>query len=322
MKQGIHLIFFFLYLKQGIHINIFFFPPFKKTSKKNSRNETDTHSWNSGPLSSLTKWASKPTSLSQKLSWAWPIKHTMGLTAHFATWHCPNSIIDQLRLNNPTLSLSQDWKKPAVAFTFLIIVHVTTNHWYVDIFSIFLNLKKSENVDPNYFWSTQYFRGINGTWLKHLISFPYHQHIYLVYVLLIHSLTPISQSYPYIFIVLFLPSFVAPKSQLSKLLSSSMATQGQVITCKGTEQLFSLSISLRICVCILLVWNGCGCGCGVFGLNRKCEAAVAWEPNKPLVIEDVQVAPPQAGEVRIKILYTALCHTDAYTWGGKVHFFS
>ncbi|KAG5586946.1 hypothetical protein H5410_047380 [Solanum commersonii] len=48
-----------------------------------------------------------------------------------------------------------------------------------------------------------------------------------------------------------------------------------------------------------------------------CKAAVAWEPNKPLVIEDVQVAPPQAGEVRVKVLYTALCHTDAYTWSGK-----
>ncbi|KAL5705272.1 hypothetical protein ACHQM5_023600 [Ranunculus cassubicifolius] len=49
-----------------------------------------------------------------------------------------------------------------------------------------------------------------------------------------------------------------------------------------------------------------------------CKATVAWEPNKPLVIEDVEVAPPQAGEVRIKILFTALCHTDAYTWSGKV----
>lgn len=49
---------------------------------------------------------------------------------------------------------------------------------------------------------------------------------------------------------------------------------------------------------------------------------MAWEPNKPLVIEDVQVAPPQAGEVRIKILFTALCHTDAYTWSGKVLAFS
>ncbi|KAJ7008975.1 hypothetical protein NC653_007586 [Populus alba x Populus x berolinensis] len=47
------------------------------------------------------------------------------------------------------------------------------------------------------------------------------------------------------------------------------------------------------------------------------ETAVAWEANKPLVIEEVQVAPPQAGEVRVKILFAALCHTDAYTWSGK-----
>uniref|UniRef100_A0A0E0K6U2 S-(hydroxymethyl)glutathione dehydrogenase n=1 Tax=Oryza punctata TaxID=4537 RepID=A0A0E0K6U2_ORYPU len=46
-------------------------------------------------------------------------------------------------------------------------------------------------------------------------------------------------------------------------------------------------------------------------------AAVAWEANKPMTIEDVQVAPPQAGEVRVKILFTALCHTDHYTWSGK-----
>ncbi|CAI5959925.1 unnamed protein product [Closterium sp. NIES-64] len=45
-------------------------------------------------------------------------------------------------------------------------------------------------------------------------------------------------------------------------------------------------------------------------------AAVAWAPNKPLVIEEVEVAPPQAGEVRIRITHTALCHTDAYTLDG------
>lgn len=47
-------------------------------------------------------------------------------------------------------------------------------------------------------------------------------------------------------------------------------------------------------------------------------AAVAWEPGKPLVIEEVEVAPPQANEVRIKVLYTALCHTDVYFWDAKV----
>ena len=32
-----------------------------------------------------------------------------------------------------------------------------------------------------------------------------------------------------------------------------------------------------------------------------CKAAVAWEPKKPLSIEEVEVGAPQAGEVRIKV---------------------
>lgn len=47
-----------------------------------------------------------------------------------------------------------------------------------------------------------------------------------------------------------------------------------------------------------------------------CRAAVAWEPKKPLVIEQVEVEPPRAHEVRIKIVATGVCHTDAYTLGG------
>lgn len=46
-------------------------------------------------------------------------------------------------------------------------------------------------------------------------------------------------------------------------------------------------------------------------------AAVAWEAGKPLVIEEVEVAPPKAMEVRIKIKYTSLCHTDVYFWEAK-----
>ncbi|XP_029937597.1 alcohol dehydrogenase 1-like isoform X1 [Myripristis murdjan] len=44
----------------------------------------------------------------------------------------------------------------------------------------------------------------------------------------------------------------------------------------------------------------------------KCKAAVAWEPDKPLVIEEIEVAPPQANEIRVKIVATGLCHTDLY----------
>ncbi|KAG6775278.1 hypothetical protein POTOM_018722 [Populus tomentosa] len=49
----------------------------------------------------------------------------------------------------------------------------------------------------------------------------------------------------------------------------------------------------------------------------RCKAAVAWEAGKPLVMEEVDVAPPQAMEVRLKILFTSLCHTDVYFWEAK-----
>jgi len=48
----------------------------------------------------------------------------------------------------------------------------------------------------------------------------------------------------------------------------------------------------------------------------KCKAAVAWEAKKDLVIEEIEVDPPKKGEVRIKILHTGICHTDAYTLSG------
>ncbi|XP_024661977.2 alcohol dehydrogenase 1 [Maylandia zebra] len=51
----------------------------------------------------------------------------------------------------------------------------------------------------------------------------------------------------------------------------------------------------------------------------KCKAAVAWEPNKPVVIEEIEVAPPQANEVRIKIVATSVCHTDLYHLFESMH---
>nr|QIA50413.1 alcohol dehydrogenase [Semibalanus balanoides] len=47
-----------------------------------------------------------------------------------------------------------------------------------------------------------------------------------------------------------------------------------------------------------------------------CKAAVAWAPKEKLSLETVEVAPPKAGEVRIKVLATGVCHTDAYTLNG------
>ncbi len=49
----------------------------------------------------------------------------------------------------------------------------------------------------------------------------------------------------------------------------------------------------------------------------KSRAAVAWEPRKPLVIEEVEVEGPKSGEVLLQIRATGVCHTDAYTLSGK-----
>ncbi|WP_144820954.1 S-(hydroxymethyl)glutathione dehydrogenase/class III alcohol dehydrogenase [Marinobacter piscensis] len=49
----------------------------------------------------------------------------------------------------------------------------------------------------------------------------------------------------------------------------------------------------------------------------KSRAAVAWAPNQPLSIEEVDVMPPQAGEVRIRVVASGVCHTDAYTLSGE-----
>lgn len=53
------------------------------------------------------------------------------------------------------------------------------------------------------------------------------------------------------------------------------------------------------------------------GKTITCKAAVAWEAGKPLSVEEIQVEPPKAHEVRIKIHHTGVCHTDAYTLSGN-----
>ena len=48
----------------------------------------------------------------------------------------------------------------------------------------------------------------------------------------------------------------------------------------------------------------------------QSRAAVAWEANKPLTIETVEIGGPKAGEVLVEIMATGICHTDAYTLSG------
>ena len=49
----------------------------------------------------------------------------------------------------------------------------------------------------------------------------------------------------------------------------------------------------------------------------QCQAAVAWAAGEPLKIEQIEVAPPQAGEVRIKVIASGVCNTDAFTLSGE-----
>lgn len=46
------------------------------------------------------------------------------------------------------------------------------------------------------------------------------------------------------------------------------------------------------------------------GKSIKCKAAVCWGAGEPLKIENVEVAPPQAHEVRIHILHTGQSDCD------------
>ncbi|ONK71674.1 uncharacterized protein A4U43_C04F11180 [Asparagus officinalis] len=45
--------------------------------------------------------------------------------------------------------------------------------------------------------------------------------------------------------------------------------------------------------------------------------AVVWGPGEPFVIQEVQVDPPKAMEVRVRILFTSICHTDLSAWLGQ-----
>jgi len=53
------------------------------------------------------------------------------------------------------------------------------------------------------------------------------------------------------------------------------------------------------------------------------QAAVCYEFGKPLVVEEVDIAPPKHGEVKVRLAATAICHSDVHLvrgdwgdWGG------
>jgi len=48
------------------------------------------------------------------------------------------------------------------------------------------------------------------------------------------------------------------------------------------------------------------------------KAAVTYETGKPLVVEEVDIAPPKKGEVKVRIAATAVCHSDIHMIKGEL----
>lgn len=90
---------------------------------------------------------------------------------------------------------------------------------------------------------------------------------------------------------------------------NGLSTAGKVITCKGKGSFPTL---------LLLSHCHESFSHDSFASASMSEAAVLWGPEEPFVIQEVQVEPPQRLEVRVKILFTSICHTDLGAWKGEV----
>ena len=48
------------------------------------------------------------------------------------------------------------------------------------------------------------------------------------------------------------------------------------------------------------------------------KAAVCYEYREPLVVEEVDLDPPQKGEVKVRMAATAICHSDIHVLRGEL----
>ena len=49
----------------------------------------------------------------------------------------------------------------------------------------------------------------------------------------------------------------------------------------------------------------------------KVKAAICWEPQKPLALDEIDLEGPRAGECLVRLAASGVCHTDAYTMSGR-----
>jgi S-(hydroxymethyl)glutathione dehydrogenase/alcohol dehydrogenase len=49
----------------------------------------------------------------------------------------------------------------------------------------------------------------------------------------------------------------------------------------------------------------------------KIKAAICWEPQRPLEVDQIEIQGPRRGECLVRLAATGVCHTDAYTMSGR-----
>src|SRR5262245_45383125 len=57
---------------------------------------------------------------------------------------------------------------------------------------------------------------------------------------------------------------------------------------------------------------------GRISMSRKARAAICRELNKPVVVEEIAVEPPKAGEVSVKLAACGVCHSDLSATNGTL----
>ena len=50
----------------------------------------------------------------------------------------------------------------------------------------------------------------------------------------------------------------------------------------------------------------------------KMKAAILWEPKTEWSVEEVELDPPKAGEVLLKLIGSGLCHSDEHLLTGDL----
>jgi propanol-preferring alcohol dehydrogenase len=48
-------------------------------------------------------------------------------------------------------------------------------------------------------------------------------------------------------------------------------------------------------------------------MSVKCRAAILVEPNKPLVVDEVQLTDPAPDQVMVKLFASGVCHSQIHT---------